>query len=232
MVFSVIQPSFELAVSPLTALVLKGQQANFNITIHTRGETDISVLLSIKGLPNETSYIFSENPITPSSSSQLTIIPSPLTPSGWYNVSIMGTSSIGTHSVNIGLEIMKDDGIVTSIPFYLYLTIPIIGALLILTIFYLKRIKKEEPPTQPSKKYYLEGLPLDSSTLMEMPDHLRKTALILCHTPESTADEIAQKTGRARAVESDYLNQLVTLGHIKKRRRGRRVYFYIERKGG
>ena len=75
----------------------------------------------------------------------------------------------------------------------------------------------------------LEDSPLDVVTLLSLPDHLRKTAMILCKEEEATAEQIAEKTGRARAVESGYLNQLYTMGHINKKRKGRDVYFNIER---
>lgn len=73
--------------------------------------------------------------------------------------------------------------------------------------------------------------PLDVMTLLSMPDHLRKTAMAVCRLGRATADEIAQQTHRARAVESAYLNQLVIMGYVKKERQGRKAYFYIEREG-
>jgi hypothetical protein len=77
----------------------------------------------------------------------------------------------------------------------------------------------------------LADAPLDVMTLLSMPDHLRKTAMTLCRLGRATADEIAQQTQRARAVESAYLNQLVIMGHLKKERDGRKAYFYVERNG-
>jgi hypothetical protein len=77
----------------------------------------------------------------------------------------------------------------------------------------------------------LTDAPLDVMTLLSMPDHLRKTAMTLCRLGRATADEIAQQTHRARAVESAYLNQLVIMGYLKKERKGRKAYFYIERNG-
>jgi hypothetical protein len=71
--------------------------------------------------------------------------------------------------------------------------------------------------------------PLDVMTLLSMPDHLRKTAMALCRLGRATADEIAQQTTRARAVESAYLNQLVIMGHLKKERKGRKAYFCVEK---
>jgi hypothetical protein len=75
----------------------------------------------------------------------------------------------------------------------------------------------------------LTDTPLDVMTLLSMPDHLRKTAMAVCRLGRATADEIAQQTHRARAVESAYLNQLVIMGHLKKERKGRKAYFYVER---
>ena len=76
-----------------------------------------------------------------------------------------------------------------------------------------------------------EGLPdvLDVMTLLSLPDHLRKTAVTLCKLDHATADEVSDQTKRARAVESGYLNQLVLMGYVKKERRGRKAYFYVEK---
>ncbi len=75
----------------------------------------------------------------------------------------------------------------------------------------------------------LEDSPLDVVTLLSLPDHLRKTAMILCKEDDATAKQVAEKTGRARAVESSYLNQLHTMGYVNKKRKGRDVYFHVER---
>jgi len=86
-------------------------------------------------------------------------------------------------------------------------------------------IQKHEPhATQ-------DGIPdvLDVMTLLSLPDHLRKTAVTLCKLDHATADQVANQTKRARAVESGYLNQLVLMGYVKKERRGRKAYFYVEK---
>ena len=70
---------------------------------------------------------------------------------------------------------------------------------------------------------------LDVMTLLSLPDHLRKTAVTLCKLDQATAEEVAEQTKRARAVESGYLNQLVLMGYLKKERRGRKAYFYVEK---
>jgi len=76
-----------------------------------------------------------------------------------------------------------------------------------------------------------DGIPdvLDVMTLLSLPDHLRKTAVTLCKLDNATADQVAEQTKRARAVESGYLNQLVLMGYVKKERRGRKAYFYVEK---
>jgi len=70
---------------------------------------------------------------------------------------------------------------------------------------------------------------LDVMTLLSMPDHLRKTAMTICRCTKATDEEIASQTRRARAVESAYLNQLVIMGYLKKERKGRKAYFFIEK---
>lgn len=70
---------------------------------------------------------------------------------------------------------------------------------------------------------------LDVMTLLSLPDHLRKTAITLCNLGQATAEEIAEQTKRARAVESGYLNQLVLMGYLRKERKGRKAYFYVEK---
>jgi hypothetical protein len=70
---------------------------------------------------------------------------------------------------------------------------------------------------------------LDVMTLLSMPDHLRKTAMTICKCGRATAEEISEQTARARAVESAYLNQLVIMGYLKKERKGRKAYFFIDR---
>jgi predicted transcriptional regulator len=76
-----------------------------------------------------------------------------------------------------------------------------------------------------------ESIPdvLDVMTLLSLPDHLRKTAVTISRLDQATAEEVAEQTKRARAVESGYLNQLVMMGYLKKERRGRKAYFYIEK---
>lgn len=85
---------------------------------------------------------------------------------------------------------------------------------------------------QKHEKKEIQAFPdasLDVMTLLSMPDHLRKTAMTICRCGRATAQEIADQTNRARAVESAYLNQLVIMGYLKKERVGRKAYFYADR---
>lgn len=68
----------------------------------------------------------------------------------------------------------------------------------------------------------------DALDLLDLPKHLQETAKALTKISQGTASDIAKETKKKRAVESDYLNQLVNLGYINKQRKGRKVYFYIQ----
>ena len=84
---------------------------------------------------------------------------------------------------------------------------------------------------QKSDHREVEGIPnsLDVMTLLSLPDHLRKTAIAICKLDHATAEDVSKQTRRARAVESAYLNQLVLMGYLKKERKGRKAYFYVDK---
>jgi DNA-binding MarR family transcriptional regulator len=75
--------------------------------------------------------------------------------------------------------------------------------------------------------------PLDAFALMELPDHLRRTALAMYQIKRGTAEEICEYTGNSRSIESAYLNQLHRQGYIQKERgkldgeNTKKMYFYI-----
>ncbi len=69
---------------------------------------------------------------------------------------------------------------------------------------------------------------LDADVLISLPAHLRRTAEAVSMLGHATASQLSSRTGRARAVESDYLNQLVAMGHLRRRRVGREIMFYAE----
>jgi len=74
----------------------------------------------------------------------------------------------------------------------------------------------------------VEGEGLDVMTLLSFPDHLRKTAMTIMKLGKAMAKDVAKETGRARAIESAYLNQLARMGYVKKFREGRQVFFSVE----
>lgn len=89
-------------------------------------------------------------------------------------------------------------------------------------------IQKNSGEASVRQSAVLPDASLDVMTLLSMPDHLRKTAMTICRCGRATAEEIAVSTTRARAVESAYLNQLVIMGYLKKERKGRKAYFFVD----
>jgi len=64
--------------------------------------------------------------------------------------------------------------------------------------------------------------------LLEFPKHLQTTIVTLLKLGRATAADIAGLTGKARAVESAYLNQLVVMRIIRKSRKGRKAFFEVD----
>jgi len=64
-------------------------------------------------------------------------------------------------------------------------------------------------------------------TFVSLPEHVRQTMQSIVTFGEATALQVSEKTGRSRAAESDYLNQLVDRGYLKKIRRGREIVFQV-----
>ena len=87
--------------------------------------------------------------------------------------------------------------------------------------------KKEDAPA-PKEKYLDEDKPgLDAKALLTLPDHLRKTASAICKLGRATAEDIAKHTNREEAIESSYLNQLVTMGYLKKEKQANAIHFHL-----
>jgi len=66
---------------------------------------------------------------------------------------------------------------------------------------------------------------IPESTLFSLADHLRKTYLTVASKGECNATEVSNVTGRSRAMESSYLNQLTRMGWLTKRRESRSINF-------
>ena len=63
--------------------------------------------------------------------------------------------------------------------------------------------------------------------VLEFPKHLQTTILALLKLGCATAEDVASVTGKARAVESAYLNQLVVMKIVSKSRIKRKAYFQV-----
>jgi hypothetical protein len=64
-------------------------------------------------------------------------------------------------------------------------------------------------------------------TFVSLPEHLRETMQAILNCGEATALQVSEKTGRSRAAESDYLNQLMDRGFLKKERRSKEIVFQV-----
>ncbi|WP_202318433.1 helix-turn-helix domain-containing protein [Archaeoglobus neptunius] len=66
--------------------------------------------------------------------------------------------------------------------------------------------------------------------ISDLPENIRKTALILLKLGEATAEDIARITGRKRSTESYYLNLMADMNLVKKKKVGRKIYFIFNGK--
>ena len=67
--------------------------------------------------------------------------------------------------------------------------------------------------------------------VLEFPKHLQTTVIALLKLGRATAEDVAKVTGKARAVESAYLNQLVVMKVVQKARQGRKAFFMVDLEG-
>jgi ArsR family transcriptional regulator, lead/cadmium/zinc/bismuth-responsive transcriptional repressor len=63
--------------------------------------------------------------------------------------------------------------------------------------------------------------------ILELPKHLQTTVLTLLRLGRATASEVASVTGKSRAVESAYLNQLAVMRVVSKFRCSRKAVFQV-----
>jgi hypothetical protein len=73
-----------------------------------------------------------------------------------------------------------------------------------------------------------QPLNIPESELFSLPDSLRKTYLVVASKAECSATEVSNLTGRSRAIESSYLNQLARIGWLTKRRNSKTLYFQVQ----
>jgi hypothetical protein len=70
-----------------------------------------------------------------------------------------------------------------------------------------------------------QPLEVPANELLQLSDHLRQTYLTVTSRGESEATVVSNITGRSRAIESNYLNQLARMGWLNKRRVSKTIYF-------
>ena len=70
-----------------------------------------------------------------------------------------------------------------------------------------------------------QPIQMPESSLIALPDHLRKTYAVVATKGECDAVQVSNHTGRCRAIESNYLNQLLRMGWLSKRRISKTVNF-------
>jgi hypothetical protein len=70
-------------------------------------------------------------------------------------------------------------------------------------------------------------LHIPESKLLSLPDNLRKTYLIIASKGECSAKRVSDLSGRSRAIESSYLNQLVRMGWLTKHRDSKTMHFRL-----
>jgi hypothetical protein len=68
---------------------------------------------------------------------------------------------------------------------------------------------------------------IPESEITALPDHLRKTYVIVSSKGECSAVQVSNQTGRCRAIESNYLNQLSRMGWLNKRRISKTTHFRL-----
>ncbi len=72
-----------------------------------------------------------------------------------------------------------------------------------------------------------QPLKVSESHLISLPDHLRRTYMVVLQKGECSATIVSNNTGRCRAIESNYLNQLRRMGWVNKRKISKTTNFRL-----
>ncbi len=70
-------------------------------------------------------------------------------------------------------------------------------------------------------------LNIAESKLIALPDNLRRTYLTVASKGECDATQVSNQTGRSRAIESNYLNQLTKQGWLSKHKLAKKTLFNV-----
>jgi hypothetical protein len=68
---------------------------------------------------------------------------------------------------------------------------------------------------------------ISESKLISLPDNLRRTYMFVASKGECDATQASNLTGRCRALESNYLNQLCRMGWLNKRKVSKITIYYL-----
>jgi len=221
--FSIGVAPFNISISPTSLTITQGQTGTFKVTLESKGQVSPVIQIEVIDLPTLATYHLSSDNGTAPSTITLTVETSEKLNPGSYTLIVVGRSTEGESRANAEIVVREANRL------GYYVSVALVIAVISGILLYRRRRvgkKRIEPPKDSPE--YVEGLALSPSTLLSLPDHLRKTAIIVCNLKEASANEVAVRSGRARAAESDYLNQLVRMGLIKKKRKGRESYFFVE----
>jgi hypothetical protein len=72
-----------------------------------------------------------------------------------------------------------------------------------------------------------QPLEITESELFSLPDHLRRTYMLVASKGECDATQTSNLTGRCRALESNYLNQLTRMGWLNKRKASKTTIYSL-----
>lgn len=68
---------------------------------------------------------------------------------------------------------------------------------------------------------------LDVFAILSLPQHLRKTALVMHKLGKATPKMAGKLTGRTVENEEANLLEMVEMGYLKKSKEGRKIYYYL-----
>jgi len=72
-----------------------------------------------------------------------------------------------------------------------------------------------------------QPLEISESKLLLLPDNLRKTYMTVASKGKCSATQVSNLTGRSRAIESSYLNQLTRMGWLMRQRESKNIHFRL-----
>jgi hypothetical protein len=222
--FLINNPHFSITVAPTSVTVSKGESATFKVTLESRGESDNAVHIDVVGLPRFASYTLSPNDERPPLTITLLVQTSGDAEPGAHGFTVIATSVEGESKATAEIVVKEAN----NLAYYVLAAVLALAVPLGIVIYRRRTSRKKTQNSTLISPEYLEGLSLSSSTLLSLPDHLRKTAIIVSQLTKASAGQVAARSGRARAAESDYLNQLARMGILKKKRKGRESYFSVE----